>query len=171
MTTIEAPSSISSDFRIEFAAEEDTGTIFDLIRELAHYQKMPGAVMATEDALRQTLFGPQPAAEVLLARRGTDVVGMAIFFMTYSSMLGKRSIYLDDLYVREQWRGKGVGRALLSRVAHTAGERDCCRVEWMVLDWNESAIRFYESTGAHLMREWTKCRLHEDAILKFSGRD
>lgn len=155
---------------VDQATEQDVPRVRELICELAIYQNMLPEVRATEEALHDALFGPRPSAEVLIARHNGDVAGIAIFFMTFSSMLGRRAIYLDDLYVRAEWRGQGIGGALLTRLAGIAAARDCCRVEWMVLDWNESAIRFYERSGATLMREWTKCRLNQEAIAHLAQR-
>jgi GNAT superfamily N-acetyltransferase len=126
-------------------------------------------VIATEDGLRATLFGPQPAAEVVIAYAGDEPVGFALFFHTFSTFLGKRGLYLEDLFVLPEWRGKGAGRALLAHLAKIAAERDCGRFEWAVLDWNEPAIGFYTSLGAKPMHEWTVFRVTGDDLRKLSA--
>lgn len=158
------------DVRIVSACESDTPLIRELLRGLAEYQKMPDAVTATDADLRAMLFGDRPAAEVLLAYCGSQCAGLAIFFPTFCSMLARPGIYLDDLFVKEEWRGKGVGRALLSHLASVAADRNCGRLEWVVLDWNKPAINFYEGLGATLMREWTKCRLTDTTIRRLAHK-
>jgi GNAT superfamily N-acetyltransferase len=143
-----------------------------LIRGLAEYERLSHQVVATEDLLRATLFGPRPAAEALLAFVDEDAavaqapVGFALFFTSYSTFLGKAGIYLEDLFVLPEYRGQGVGRALFRRVAQLAVERDAGRLEWAVLDWNEPALQFYRSLGAQPMDEWTVQRLTGDALRK-----
>src|SRR5205085_2747327 len=124
------------------------------IRELAEYERLSHAVLADEARVRETLFGEAPAAEVLLAFQAHEPVGFAVFFMNYSTFVGKRGMYLEDLYVRPAARQQGVGRALLRRVAKLAIERDCGRMEWAALDWNERAISFYKNLGAQPLDEW-----------------
>ena len=124
---------------------------------------------ATEDQLRQTLFGPRPAAEVLLAFRDNECAGFALFFPNYSTFLAKPGIYLEDLFVKPHARGKGLGLALLTELARLAVERGCGRVEWSVLDWNEPSIGFYKKLGAVPMDEWTIFRLTGDALLKLGS--
>src|SRR4051794_7594509 len=131
------------DITIRAAAERDVALILDLIRGLADYERLAQEVTATEATLRRSLFGPSPAAEVVIAEAGGEAVGFALFFHNFSTFVGKRGIYLEDLFVKPAWRGKGVGRRLLGRLAQLAVERDCGRLEWAVLDWNEPAIRFY----------------------------
>src|SRR5580704_11255931 len=123
--------------RISTATERDLPVILDLIRELAEYERLSGEVTATEQKLRDTLFGAQPAAEVLLATVDGETVGFAVFFTNYSTFLAKPGIYLEDLFVKPHARGKGIGKALLARLAGIALERDCGRIDWSVLDWNE----------------------------------
>ena len=144
---------------IEPAREPDVPEILELIRALAVYEKLEHQVVATEEGLRETLFGERPAAEVLLARTGGETLGFALFFHNYSTFLGQRGLYLEDLFVRPEHRGRGVGRALLQRLARLAVERRCGRLEWAVLDWNEPAIGFYRRLGAEPMSEWTVFRL------------
>ena len=165
----EPANGVNPKLRITFACEADVPTILEFIRGLADYQRMPSAVMATEASLRQTLFGPHPSGEVLLAFHESECVGCAIYFATYSSMLAQSGIYLDDLYVKPQWRGQGIGRALLRHLAAIAVDRNCGRIEWMVLNWNAPAIRLYEGLGAVLMSEWTKCRLTEATIREMAA--
>ena len=153
-----------SDFQIRFAQEADVSTILRLICELAEYERAPNEVVATEGELRKVLFGTHPAAEVLLATDAGELVGFALFFHNFSTWMGRRGLYLEDLFVRPALRGKGYGRALLVRLAQIAEERDCGRMEWAVLDWNEPAIQFYRKLGAAPMEEWTVFRLTRDGI-------
>lgn len=141
-----------------------------MIRGLAEYEKLSHMVTATEDALRRTLFNERPAAEVLLASLDGSVVGFALFFINYSTFLGKPGIYLEDLFVKPEARGSGVGFALLRELARIARDRDYGRVEWSVLDWNEPAIGFYKKLGALPMDEWTMFRLTGDAIGALADR-
>jgi GNAT superfamily N-acetyltransferase len=141
------------------AIEADIPVILDMIRGLAEYEKLSHLVIATEERLRKTLFSAHPAAEVLLGYYENECAGMALFFQNYSTFLAQPGLYLEDLFVKPQLRGKGVGLALLKRLARTAVERDCGRVEWEVLDWNEPSIGFYKSLGAVPMDEWTRFRL------------
>ena len=150
--------------QIVAATEADIPVILDMIRGLAEYEKLAGSVVATGDRLRATLFGERPAAEVLLAHDGGECVGFALFFTNYSTFLAKPGIYLEDLFVKPHARGQGAGLALLKRIATIAKHRDCGRVEWSVLDWNEPAIGFYKSLGALPMDEWTQFRLTGPAL-------
>lgn len=151
------------------AVPADIPTIHALIRELAEYERLSHAVVATEDDLRASMFGERPYAEALLARDGGEVAGFALFFHTYSTFVGKPGLYLEDLFVRPHLRGRGIGRVLLSELARIAVERDCGRMEWSVLDWNESAIGFYEKLGAKPMNEWTVYRLASDALRELAS--
>jgi GNAT superfamily N-acetyltransferase len=153
---------------IRAASRSDTPLVLELIRELATYEKLADKVVATEEALAATLFGPHPAAEVLIAELDGDASGFALFFHNYSTFLGKPGIFLEDLFVRPDARGKGVGRALLSRLAALAEERGCGRLEWAVLDWNVSAIGFYEKLGAAAQSEWTTYRLTGAALARLA---
>lgn len=147
-----------------WAEEEDVPLILEYIRELAEYEKIADQVVATEEVLASSLFGPQPAAEVILAELVGEPVGFALFFQNFSTLLGRPGIYLEDLYVRPLARGRGVGRALLAFLAALTVERGMARLDWWVLDWNESAIRFYRQLGAVAMDEWTVYRLTGDAL-------
>lgn len=154
------------------ATRDDVPVILEHIRGLADYERLAHEVRATEAQLRQALFGPQPAAEVLLAERNGEPAGFALFFHNFSTFLGKRGLYLEDLFVRPAHRGHGVGRALLSALAAIAVARDCGRLEWSVLDWNAPAIGFYRQLGAVPMDDWTIFRLTGEplAALAAEGR-
>jgi GNAT superfamily N-acetyltransferase len=131
---------------------------------LAEYEKLPHEVVATEALLRDTLFGARPVAEVILAHLDGEPAGFALFFHSYSTFLARPGIYLEDLFVFPQARGRGLGRLLLSRLARIALDRGCGRLEWSVLDWNVDAIRFYESVGAKAMTDWTVNRVTGPAL-------
>lgn len=146
------------------ATVADVPIILSFIRQLAEYERLLDRVVATEQTLRATLFGPSPGAEVLLAHDGAEPVGFALFFHNYSTFLAQRGIYLEDLFVVPSARGGGVGRQLLQAVAQTAVARDCGRFEWAVLDWNEPAIGFYRRMGATVLDDWRVCRLTGDAL-------
>ena len=150
--------------RIRAATEVDVPLILRFIRELAEYERLLHEVVATEDGLRETLFGARPAAEVVIAEDGAEPVGFALFFQNYSTFLARPGLYLEDLYVRPEARGRGAGRALLAHLAQLARERGCGRLEWWVLDWNEPARRFYRSLGAQPMEDWTVHRVTGKAL-------
>jgi GNAT superfamily N-acetyltransferase len=141
------------------ASSTDVETIVELIRGLAAYEELADECAAEAEPLRRHLFGPNPAAEVLLAEIDESVAGFALFFPTYSTFLVRPGLWLEDLFVTPEHRGRGVGRALLTRVAQLATERACGRLEWSVLDWNRPAIAFYRGIGARLMNDWTTCRI------------
>jgi GNAT superfamily N-acetyltransferase len=152
---------------IRRAEPRDVPAIHALIRDLARYEKLEHEAIATEEQIRASLFGQTPPhAEVLVAepRDAGRVVGFALFFHNYSTFLGRRGLYLEDLFVLPDWRRKGTGKALLRALARIAIDRGCGRLEWSVLAWNEPALRFYESLGATLMVEWRLCRVAGDAI-------
>jgi len=153
---------------IRSARPEDVSTILQLIRDLATYERAPNEVTATEKQLTEVLFGRRPAAEVVLAFDGDVPVGFAVFFHNFSTWLGQPGVYLEDLFVKPEERGKGYGRALLVHLAKIARDRGCGRMEWAVLDWNEPAIQFYRALGAKPMDEWTVFRLTRDGILKLA---
>lgn len=146
------------------ATPADVPTVCRLVRALADYEQLSREVVLDEDQLRQHLFGPRPYAEVLLAEEKTEVVGFALFFHNYSTFLGKPGICLEDLFVQPEHRGQGHGKALLQALAQLALDRGCGRLEWSVLDWNEPAIRFYESLGAVAMQEWTSFRVTGETL-------
>jgi GNAT superfamily N-acetyltransferase len=154
--------------RIVPAVEADVNSILGLIRDLAEYEKLIDLVTATEDKLRETLFGERPAAEALMAYYEGECAGFALFFPNYSTFLAQPGIYLEDLYVKPHLRGKGIGFALLRRLATVAVERGCGRLEWEVLDWNEPSIRFYKRIGAAPMDEWTRFRLTGETLVRLA---
>lgn len=147
------------DFSIRFAKEGDLPLILEFIRELAEYEKLLDEVVATEEKLRDTLFGSESYAEVVIGEYEFEPAGFALFFHNYSTFLAKPGIYLEDLFVRPAFRGKGFGKTLLRYLAKLAVERDCGRLEWAVLDWNDPAIKFYESLDARPLDDWTVFRL------------
>ena len=158
-----------SGLTIRGAEERDVPLLLSLIRELAEYERLAGEVVATEEDLSRSLFGERPAAEVLVATLDGLPVGFALFFHNFSTFLGRRGLYLEDLYVRPAARGRGVGRALLVRLAAIAVERGCGRLEWAVLDWNDPAIGFYRRLGASPMSDWTVFRLAGPALAALAG--
>jgi GNAT superfamily N-acetyltransferase len=149
---------------VRAAVQEDLPLILQLIEGLAEYERLRDQCVATEEKLRATLFGDNPAAEVLIASIGSAAMGFALFFHNYSTFLAQPGIFLEDLFVKPEARGKGVGHALLSALAQLAIERNCGRLEWNVLDWNELAISFYNRIGAVPMDEWTTFRLTGQAL-------
>lgn len=152
------------DFRISPADASDVPLILALIRELAAYERLSHMVVATEVMLRDQLFGAQPCAQVVIAREKDQAVGFALYFWNFSTFLGKPGLYLEDVFVRPEFRAKGYGKALLLYLAGVAKKRGCGRFEWSVLDWNEPAIRFYESLGAVGMHEWKLYRVTGAAL-------
>ena len=157
-----------ADLRIRPARVQDVPIILQLIRDLATYERAPDQVTATEEQLVDVLFGDKPAADVLLAFEGDSPVGFAVYFYNFSTWLGRAGLYLEDLFVKPQDRGKGYGRALLVELAKIARDRGCGRMEWAVLDWNEPAIKFYRALGAQPMHEWTVFRLTSEEIAKLA---
>ena len=154
--------------RIDPATPADVPLILALIRELADYEKLSDAVVATEAMIDRGLFGDPPYAEAVVARVGDEPVGFALYFHTFSTFLAQPGLYLEDLYVSPAHRGKGYGRRLLAHLARIAVERDCGRFEWSVLDWNELAIRSYRRAGAVPMDEWTVWRLTGDSLQRLA---
>jgi GNAT superfamily N-acetyltransferase len=157
------------DFEIRPATEGDAPLILNFIKKLAVYEKLAHKVTADENILRETLFGERPYAEVVIGYHGGEPVGFALFFHNYSTFLGKPGVYLEDLFVDEEHRGKGFGKALLAHLARLAKERDCGRLEWAVLNWNEPSINFYRALGAAPMNDWTVFRLTGDALDKLAN--
>ena len=153
-----------SDLTIREATPADVPLILRFIRDLAVYEKLADRVVATEELLRRTLFGNPRFAEVLIAETGSEPAGFALFFHNYSTVLARPGIYLEDLFVREELRGRGYGKALLARLAQLAIDRGCGRVEWAVLDWNTPSIDFYKSLGAVAQDDWTVFRLTGEAL-------
>ena len=162
---------IQTNFDIRPARVEDVPVILGLIRELATYERAPDEVTATEEQLVDVLFGEKPVAEVLLAFEGKSPVGFAVFFHNFSTWLGRPGLYLEDLFVKPDKRGKGYGRALLVDLAKIARERVCGRMEWAVLNWNEPAIKFYRALGAKPLDQWTVYRLTGDGITRLAESD
>ncbi|MGH7650227.1 MAG: GNAT family N-acetyltransferase [Gemmatimonadaceae bacterium] len=160
----------SAETRIVVATRKDVPLIRELILELAEYERaLPGEAPVTEEDLAKTLFGAHPAAEVLIAYLDDTPAGFALFFHNYSTWLGRRGIYLEDLFVRPPARKHGIGFALLRRLARIALDRDCGRVDWSVLKWNELAINFYKQIGAREMDDWATFRLTGDALAQIAG--
>jgi GNAT superfamily N-acetyltransferase len=155
--------------RIDSATERDVPLILKLIKDLAEYERLSHAVVATEATLRESLF-VKHAAEVVIAYAGTEPAGFAMFFQTFSTFLGVPGMYLEDLFVEPRWRRQGVGEALLAHLAGIAVERGYGRLEWSVLDWNELAIRFYRKLGARPMDEWTVYRLTGDTLTNLARK-
>lgn len=155
---------IDSGFTLRPATVHDTPTILQCIEELAAYERIDDQCVATEELLNASLFGPDPAAEVTLAFSGEHVAGFALWFRSFSTLLSRPGIYLEDLFVFEPFRGRGLGRLLLTSLAHTAVERGYGRVEWAVLTWNTDALAFYDSIGAGPLRDWTTYRLTGAAL-------
>jgi GNAT superfamily N-acetyltransferase len=151
-------------FLIRAAEPGDVPLIADLIRQLAKFEKLEDEVVMTEELLKAGLFGPRPYAETVIAEEDAQPIGFALFFHTFSTFLARPGLYLEDLFVLAEHRGRGVGRALLVHLAHLAVERGCGRLEWAVLNWNQEAIRFYERLGAMPNSEWTVYRLTGKAL-------
>ena len=156
---------------IRTATIDDVGTILQLIRDLATYERAPNEVTATEEQLHEVLFGNRPAAEVRLAFENETPVGFAVFFHNFSTWLGRPGLYLEDLFVKLEYRAKGYGRALLVDLAKIARERGCGRMEWAVLNWNEPAIKFYRALGAKPMEEWRVFRLTREGIASLANSE
>ncbi len=155
-------------FHIRAASADDAPVILAFIKKLAAYEKLAHVVVATEELLRETLFGERPTAEVALGYLEDKPVGFVLFFHNFSTFLGLPGIYIEDLFVEESYRGRGFGRALLLYVARLARERRCGRLEWSVLDWNEPAIGFYKKLGAVPMSEWTVFRVTGESLDKLA---
>ena len=156
-------------FQIRRAHMDDVSVILELIRDLATYERAPDEVVATREQLVDVLFGERPVAEVLLAFEEEFPVGFAVYFYNFSTWLGRPGLYLEDLFVKPEKRGKGYGRALLVELAKLARDRGCGRMEWAVLDWNQPAIKFYRALGATPMHEWTVFRLTREEIAKLAN--
>jgi len=156
---------------VRFAEPDDLPDVLRMIRALADYEREPDAVETTVEDLRRWVFGADPVASVLVAEDGAAVVGMALWFRTYSTWTGVPGIHLEDLYVDPSARGTGLGRALLAALARIAADRGYRRVEWAVLDWNTPSIEFYEALGAEPMREWSTYRLSGRALAELAETD
>lgn len=158
------PPARTAELTLRPATAADVPIILRCIQALAEYERLADACVATEELLRESLFGDRPAAEVVLAFDGDSIAGFALWFRSYSTFLARPGIYLEDLFVFPEYRRRGLGRRLLVHLARTAVDRGYGRVEWAVLDWNADALRFYQSLGAVPMDEWTVCRLTGDAL-------
>jgi len=156
-------------FEFRYAEKKDVGLILSFIKELAAYEKMLDQVVATEELLEEWIF-EKKKAEVIFALENGEPVGFALFFHNFSTFLGRAGIYLEDLYVRPECRGKGHGKGLLRQLARIATERGCGRLEWACLDWNQPSIDFYLSLGAQPMDEWTVYRIAGEALQEFAGQ-
>jgi GNAT superfamily N-acetyltransferase len=155
---------MTQEFEIRDATVADIPIILRLIRDLAYYERAPNDVVATEEGLHEVLFGAEPAAKVVIAFENTEPVGFAVYFFNFSTWLGRPGLYLEDLFVKPEVRGRGYGRALLVHLAKIACDHNCGRMEWAVLTWNEPAIQFYKKLGAFPLDEWRVFRLTGDAI-------
>ena len=158
-----------SNITIRPAREDEVPLVLQFVRELAEYEHLLHEAVASEERVRRDLFGPRPYAEVVFACLDDEPVGFALFFHNYSTFVGKPGIYLEDLFVIPEARGKGHGKALLRALAKLAVERDCSRVEWSVLNWNEPSIEFYKALGAKPMDEWTVYRLTDEPLKKLAA--
>ena len=156
---------------IRAAREEDTGLIFDLVRELAEYEKLADAVDATPDAIAAALFAKEPRLFCDIAEWNGEAAGLAVWFLNFSTFRGRHGIYLEDLFVRPAFRGRGLGKALMTQLAGRCVEQGLARFEWSVLDWNAPSIAFYKSIGAAVMDEWKICRLSGPALQTFAAKD
>jgi GNAT superfamily N-acetyltransferase len=161
---------VTSDFSIRAARPGDEQGIFALIQALAEYEHLTHAVTGSAAELAQHLFGPRPAAEALVAEMDQRLVGFALFFGNYSTFLTRPGLYLEDIFVLPEYRRRGLGKALLSEVARVASERQCGRLDWSVLDWNASAIAFYERVGASVLPDWRICRVAGAALAALAKR-
>jgi len=155
---------MSSNLIVRFAQPSDCTTLFELIQGLAEYEKLSHAVTGNAQALKEHLFGSPKYIDAILAEAAGKAVGFALFFHNYSTFLTKPGIYLEDLFVLPEYRRQGIGKALLTKLAQIAIERDCGRLEWSVLDWNLSAQEFYRSMGASILEDWRICRVNEEAL-------
>lgn len=158
---------MNQEFKIRNATKEDVPLILQLIKEIAEYERLSQEVIATEEILMKSLF-EEKSAHVVIGEQGNHTVGYALYFYNFSTFLGKKGLYLEDLFVRPEYRGHGYGKKLLLHLVNIAKERNCGRMEWSVLDWNTPAIEFYKALGAVDMNEWTVYRLNEPTILKLS---
>lgn len=153
---------------IRQATRADVPLVLSFIRDLAEFEKLSHLVVATEEVIAEELFGPKSHTEVVLGHCGSEPVAFAVYFHNFSTFLGRKGLYLEDLFVRPAYRRRGFGRAMLLQLARIASERNCGRLEWSVLDWNEPAIFFYETLGATIMHEWKLVRVTGEALEKLA---
>ncbi len=161
--------SVSLDFCLRSPIPTDVPAIFGLIQALAAYEQLSNAVTGTQTALERDLFGDRPAIEVVVAEVNNQIIGFALFFSNYSTFLTKSGIYLEDIFVLPEYRGVGIGKALIKYLANLAIKRECGRLEWSVLDWNQPAINFYESIGAKILPDWRICRLTGTVLIELGS--
>jgi len=154
---------------IRAAKPADAALVFALVRELAAYEKLSDEVDATEQQIAAALFAPQPRLFCDIAEWNGEPAGLALWFLNFSSFRGRHGLYLEDLFVRPEFRGKGLGKALMTALARRCIDNNWARFEWTVLDWNTPSIRFYESIGATVMNEWKICRMSGDALARFAS--
>jgi len=159
-----------SEITVRPARAEDSALVLDFIQQLARYEKLEHECIATSDQIRATLFGPAAKAESLLAFENGSPAGFAVFFYSYSTFLAKPGLYLEDLFVKPELRGRGIGKRIFLELLRIAAANNCGRFEWSVLDWNEPAIKFYESLGAKAQAEWIRYRLDEEQISRLAGK-
>jgi GNAT superfamily N-acetyltransferase len=159
------------EFRLAEATERDVPVILSLINALADYEQLADQVRATKADLRAALFGPKPAAEVIIAYAGDEPAGFALYFQSFSTFVGQPGLYLEDIFVKPEWRKRGLGRMLLARLAHISVERGYGRMEWSVLNWNEMALRVYRAAGARPLTDWTVYRLSGAALRALAAQD
>ena len=156
--------------RLRPATAADVPDVMRLVQALAEYERAPDAVVATEADFLRHGFGPSPRFSVLIAEQDGQVAGFALWFFTFSTWLGRPGLYLEDLFVRPELRGRGIGKAMMLELARTAVREGCGRFDWQVLDWNEPSIQFYRALGARVMGEWLTCRLEGDALRALAAR-
>ncbi len=164
VTDLHMPSGPITNLRILPAEEKDIPLVLAFIRKLAEYERLSHVVVADQDTLRNSLFGPHPAAEVVLAYIENEPVGFAVYFQTFSTFIGRPGIYLEDLFIEPTYRGSGIGTAILAYLASLTKQRGCARLSWAVLDWNDPAIQFYRTLGARALDDWTVFELSGTAL-------
>jgi len=161
----------TGNFHIRAAVPDDVPLILRFIKGLAEFERLSHAVTVTEEGLRESLFGANPAAEVVLGFQGENPAGFAVFFHNYSTFLGRRGMYLEDIFVSPEYRSRGLGRLLLTHVAGIAAEQGCGRFEWAVLDWNENAARFSQKLGMEMLDDWRIFRMNSEALRKLASKN
>ncbi len=161
---------MTNNFKLRQATPTDVPVLFELILALAKYEKLSHTVTGNIDNLQEHLFGAKPYGEAIIAAYGEEAVGFALFFHNYSTFLTKPGIYIEDIFVMPEFRRMGIGKAILKYIAELAVNRDCGRLEWSVLDWNESAIAFYEEMGSQVLPDWRICRITGDSLTQLAGQ-